>query len=94
MSANCLVGLEPTRIRTKCYINDWKRTMTIAHGKTRQHRTSGRNGKDGRPSRADVIFVVMDALVNVLAGEVLILHCHENSDCQEPDDRHSERLRV
>ena len=36
-------------------------------------------------------FVVMDALGNVL---VLILHCHENGDCQEPDDRQSERSRV
>ena len=36
----------------------------------------------------------MDALENVFVGEVLILHCHENGDCQEPDDRHSERSRV
>ena len=38
--------------------------------------------------------VVMDALENVLVGEVLALHCHENGDCQGPDDRHSERSRV
>ena len=36
----------------------------------------------------------MDALVNVLVDEVLIPHCHENGDCQEPDDRHPERSRV
>ena len=36
----------------------------------------------------------MDALENVFVGEVLILHCHKNGDCQEPDDRHSERSRV
>ena len=36
----------------------------------------------------------MDTLFHVLADEVLILHCHENRDCQEPDDRHSERSRV
>ena len=36
----------------------------------------------------------MDALVSVLVSEVLILRCHENGDCQEPDDRHSERSRV
>ena len=38
----------------------------------------------------------MDALGIVLEDEyeVLILHCHENGDCQEPDDRHSERSRV
>ena len=36
----------------------------------------------------------MGALVNVLGGEVLTLHCHENGDCQEPDDCHSERSRV
>ena len=59
--------------------------MTVAHSKTRQHRTSGRNDeKMVALSQADVIFVVMDALVNVLVGEVLILHCHENGDCQEP----------
>ena len=42
-------------------------------------------------THTDAIFVVMDALVNLFVGEVLILHCHANSDCQEPDDRHSER---
>ena len=26
----------------------------------------------------------MDDLENVFEGEVLILHCHENGDCQEP----------
>ena len=36
----------------------------------------------------------MDALENVFVGQVLILHCHENGDCQEPDDRRSERSRV
>ena len=36
----------------------------------------------------------MDALENVFVGEVLILHSHESGDCQEPDDRHSERPRV
>ena len=39
-------------------------------------------------------FLVMDELEDVLEDEVLILHCHENGDCQEPDDRHSERSRV
>ena len=33
-------------------------------------------------SQTDVVFVVMDALENVLEDEVLILHCHENGDCQ------------
>ena len=36
----------------------------------------------------------MDTLGDVFVSEVLILHCHENDDCQEPDDVHSERLRV
>ena len=36
----------------------------------------------------------MDDLEDVFAGEVLILHCLKNGDCQEPDDRHSERSRV
>ena len=52
-----------------------------------------RRRKDGRPSQTDVIFVVMDAFENVFVGEVLILHYHENGDCQEPDDRHSDRSR-
>ena len=46
----------------------------------------------GSPSQPDVIFVVMNAVVNVLVDEVF--HCHENGDCQEPDDRHPERPRV
>ena len=36
----------------------------------------------------------MDALGNVLIGEVLILHGPENDDCQELDDRHSDRSRI
>ena len=36
----------------------------------------------------------MDAFENVFVGEALLLHFHENGDCQEPDDRHSERSRV
>ena len=35
----------------------------------------------------------MDALGNVSKGDVLILHGHVNDDCQEPDDRHSDRSR-
>ena len=38
--------------------------------------------------------VVMDALENVFVSDVLILHCHEDGDCQEPNDRHSERSHV
>ena len=34
----------------------------------------------------------MNALVNDLVDQAL--HCHENGDCQEPDDRHPERSRV
>ena len=36
----------------------------------------------------------MDDLENVFVGEVLTLHCHVNSVCQEPDDRHSEPSHV
>ena len=36
----------------------------------------------------------MNAFVNVLVVEVLVLHFHENGDCQEPDDRRPERARV
>ena len=35
----------------------------------------------------------MDALVSVLVDEVLLLHCHENGDCQEPGDSRSDRSR-
>ena len=48
----------------------------------------------GNPSQLDVTFVAMNALVNVLVDEVLILQCHDNGDSQEPDDRHPERSRV
>ena len=34
----------------------------------------------------------MDALVNVLQGEVLILHCHENGDCHAVSLRASSEL--
>ena len=43
MSANWLVDFEPTVIRTTCCASAWKRTMTVVHNKTRQHRTRGRN---------------------------------------------------
>ena len=36
----------------------------------------------------------MNALVNVLADEVLIPDCHENGNCQEPGDRNPERSRA
>ena len=35
----------------------------------------------------------MDALQNVFVGEVLNLQCHESGNCQEPDDRYSDRSR-
>ena len=85
------VALSQQASAQKCCANDWKRAFTVSRSKTRQHKTSGRNDEK---RHTDVIFAVMDALVNVLVDEVLILHCHENDDCQEPDDRHSERSRV
>ena len=36
----------------------------------------------------------MDVLEDVFVSEVLILHCHENDNFHEPDDRHSKRSRV
>ena len=45
--------------------------------------------KNGRTSQTDVIFVVMDALVNVFVGEVLIRYCHENGDCQAIRNAHA-----
>ena len=72
-----------------------KRAMTVAHTKTRQQQNKCQKGrKVGCPSQTDVIFLVMDVLENVFVGEVLILHCHENGVCQDPDDRHSVRSRV
>ena len=65
--------------------------MTFSHNKTRQ---AAEMTKGCRPSQPDDIFVVMDALVNVLVDKVLILHCHKNGDCHEPDDRNPERSRV
>ena len=35
----------------------------------------------------------MDARVNFIMDEVLNLHYHENGDCQEHDDRNSDRSR-
>ena len=49
--------------------------------------------KNGHPSQTDFFFVVMDAFENVFVGEVLIPHYHENGDCQEAHDRHSDRSR-
>ena len=62
--------------------------------------------KNTSRSQSDVIFVVTNALVNVLVDEVLVPHCHLNGDCQESRSRgssglfrsagdcHSERSRV
>ena len=62
--------------------------------------------KNNSQSQSDVIFLVMNALVNVLVNEVLVPHCHLNRDCQESrarvssglfqsaDDCHKERSRV
>ena len=36
----------------------------------------------------------MDVPGNVLKSEVPIFHGHENDDCKELDDRHSDRSRV
>ena len=64
----------------------------MSHG---TNKTSGSNDeKDGSPSQTDVIFVVIDALVNVLEDEVLTFHCHENGDCPKPDGRHPAGSRV
>ena len=88
-------SVSQTVIRTKCSSHKSKRAMTVAHIRTRQQMDKWQNWrKNGRPLKTDVIFVVMNDLVNVLKDDVLILHCHENGDCQEPDDRHSERSHV
>ena len=54
--------------------------MTVAHIRTRQ-----RKGEVVEMTKSwlqtNVIFVVTDALGNVLEDEVLILHCHVNGDC-------------
>ena len=60
--------------------------MTVTHTRTRQQRTSGRNDeKMVADHKQTLFFVVMDALVNILVGEVLTLHCHENGDSRVLD---------
>ena len=63
----------------------------ISHSKTRQ---VAETTKRWWPVPTRRCFRRRNALVNVLVDEVLMLHCHENGDCQEPDDRHPERSRV
>ena len=64
--------------------------MTVAHSKTRQHKTSGRNDENMVARHKQTLFLSSwMLLVNILEDEVLIF-----GDCQEPDDRHSERSRV
>ena len=54
--------------------------------------TSGRNDEKIRPSHTDVIFVVMDALVNVLVDELFTFYCHETGDCNAVATRASSEL--
>ena len=88
-SANCLVGLEPNSYQDKVR-NTWLKTVY----ESRSHQDKTTKGqvaemtKRCRPSQTDV----MDALVNVLKGEVLILHCHENGDCHAVALRASSEL--
>ena len=65
--------------------------MTVSHSKTGQVAEMTRRCS---PSQPDLIFVVVNALVNVLVDEALTPHCHENGDCHEPDDRNPERSLV
>ena len=48
--------------------------------------------KDYRPPHIEDMFVVMGALVNVLVGDVLILHCYETDDCHAVALRASSEL--
>ena len=88
-----LIGLEPNNYQNKV-LHTWLKTVVWPLTSEQDNKgTSDRNDeKYGRPSQTDVIFVVMDALVNVLVGEVLILHCHENGDCHAVALRASSEL--
>ena len=87
-----LVGLEPNNYQNKV-LYTWLKTV---YDHSHQNKTTNDKWqkwrKDGRPSQTDVIFVVTDALVNVLIGEVLSLHCHENGDCHAVALRASSEL--
>ena len=93
-SANWLVGLEPDIYQNKVLYTGLK---TVYESRWHQNKTTKDKWqkwrKDGRLSQKDVIFVVMDALVKVLVGEVLLLHCHENGDCHAVALRASELSR-
>ena len=65
--------------------------MTFSHNKSTRVAEMTKKCSTSQP---DVILVVMNALVNVLVDEVLIIHCHENGDCHEPDDGNPERSDV
>ena len=75
---------------TKCFSHVGKRSMTVAHIITKDKRQKWR--KDGRPSQRYVIFVVVDALVNVFADDAVILYCHEIGDCHAVAFRASSEL--
>ena len=68
--------------------------MTVAHSKTRQHKTSGRNDEKMVASHKQTLFSSSWTLESVRKDEVLVLHCELDGDCEEPDERHSERSRV
>ena len=89
--ANWLVGLEPKQLSEQSAIHMVENGLYSHQNKTTKDKWQ-KWRKDGRPSQTDVIFVVMDALVNVLVGEVLILHCHENGDCHAVALRASSEL--
>ena len=86
MSATWLVGLEPNSYQNKMLFT-W--LEAVYDSRSHQNKTTQDKWqkwrKDGCPLQTDVIFVVIDVLENVFIGEVPIIHCHENGDCQEPE---------
>ena len=72
-SANSLVGIEPSRHEKECFANShacgMKRAMTVSHSKTGHVAEMTKRCSSSQP---DVVFIVMNALVNVLVDEVLL----------------------
>ena len=63
------LALRPNRHHNKMLYKR-QRAATVSHNKTR---LVAEMTKEASPSQSDVIFVVMNALVNVLVDEVLLL---------------------
>ena len=73
-----------------------KRSMTVAHIRSRQQKTSGRNDEKmvARHKLTSFSSSWMPLKGSSQVRYLLILHNHESGDCHEPDERLLERSRV